>query len=302
MRKIWLFCLLTTILLFLLAGCSCEHQWQDATCTAPKTCTLCQETEGQPLTHSFSAAICEVPETCKYCGITQGEAPDHSWLDATCTTGKECSVCHEFRGKPLGHDWEDPTTELPKICKRCNQRSGSKLVIDPRFSTPNVEHLLGKWQCETVLPGLEGYIDEIPCTLFLEFTGTGDIISSVELHDQIAYMEAVAAFYEDMIYAMLESEGYTRSEADAIFQENTGVSISQYIAAETAGVDLSLLFDYLYVYGVYYANEDGLYVGDNWKSDFTLYDYTYEEDTMQLDVFAWKEDMEIPVWTRMEEA
>ena len=30
---------------------SCEHEWEDATCTQAKTCTLCGETEGEPLGH-----------------------------------------------------------------------------------------------------------------------------------------------------------------------------------------------------------------------------------------------------------
>ena len=32
----------------------CEHDWADATCTAPKTCNLCGETEGDALTHIWT--------------------------------------------------------------------------------------------------------------------------------------------------------------------------------------------------------------------------------------------------------
>ena len=35
-----------------MVGCSCNHQWEAATCQAPKTCTLCQETEGDLLDHT----------------------------------------------------------------------------------------------------------------------------------------------------------------------------------------------------------------------------------------------------------
>ena len=28
-----------------LAACGCKHEWQEATCTTPKTCKLCHATE-----------------------------------------------------------------------------------------------------------------------------------------------------------------------------------------------------------------------------------------------------------------
>ena len=33
-------------------GCGHEHSWTEATCTAPKTCDSCGETEGDVLEHS----------------------------------------------------------------------------------------------------------------------------------------------------------------------------------------------------------------------------------------------------------
>ena len=35
-----------------MTGCGCKHEWVDATCTAPKTCSKCQETEGEALGHT----------------------------------------------------------------------------------------------------------------------------------------------------------------------------------------------------------------------------------------------------------
>jgi len=40
-----------------------EHSWQEATCTAPKTCNLCQTTEGEALPHTFEHHICTVCST-----------------------------------------------------------------------------------------------------------------------------------------------------------------------------------------------------------------------------------------------
>ena len=36
---------------FSMTACGCQHEWQDATCTAPKTCTKCGETEGEAAGH-----------------------------------------------------------------------------------------------------------------------------------------------------------------------------------------------------------------------------------------------------------
>lgn len=49
-EKLRILLLLTcSVLIVLLAGCACEHEWTEATYTEPKTCTKCGETEGEPL-------------------------------------------------------------------------------------------------------------------------------------------------------------------------------------------------------------------------------------------------------------
>lgn len=96
------------LLAFSLTACSCKHEWTEATCTAPKTCSLCQKAEGEPLRHS--------------------------WNDATCTTPKICSSCKETEGKELGHDYKEETTfdyvsavtTTAQICNRCNNKLESK--------------------------------------------------------------------------------------------------------------------------------------------------------------------------------
>ena len=49
MKKILYMVLIVICISTLLTACGCEHQWTDATCSAPKTCTLCGETEGTAL-------------------------------------------------------------------------------------------------------------------------------------------------------------------------------------------------------------------------------------------------------------
>ena len=50
------------------------HTWADATCAAPKTCSVCGETEGDALGHAWIDATYEAPKTCETCGATEGEA------------------------------------------------------------------------------------------------------------------------------------------------------------------------------------------------------------------------------------
>lgn len=93
------------ICLLVLTGCSCEHEWIEATCTEAKVCAKCEEIEG--------------------------EALGHSWVDATCTEAKICSTCGETEGTSLGHnesDWKYEKTSkkyaeitYAKKCDRCGE-------------------------------------------------------------------------------------------------------------------------------------------------------------------------------------
>ena len=140
------------IMAMLLCGCRCDHVWENATCTAPKTCKECGATEGEPSGHKWQDADCTTPKTCTICKKTEGEALGHSWKDATCTTPqlcevcdatgdealghtweeadctnpKTCTVCKESEGKALGHSWEDATCQSPKKCKVCDLTEGEK--------------------------------------------------------------------------------------------------------------------------------------------------------------------------------
>ena len=48
------------------------HTWQDATCTVPKTCSVCSVTEGETAPHTWQEATTEAPKTCSVCQKTEG--------------------------------------------------------------------------------------------------------------------------------------------------------------------------------------------------------------------------------------
>ena len=57
------------------------HDWVEATCTEPKTCSRCGETEGEPLGHNWIEATYETPKTCSRCGATEGEPAQYRFFD-----------------------------------------------------------------------------------------------------------------------------------------------------------------------------------------------------------------------------
>ena len=100
------------------------HTWADATCLAPKTCSTCGDTQGEPLGHSFVAATCLKPKTCSVCSATEGEPLGHSWTAATCIAAEKCTRCYTTQGSALGHTWVAATCSKPKTCSVCNVTSG----------------------------------------------------------------------------------------------------------------------------------------------------------------------------------
>ena len=64
-------------LMLTLASCGCKHEWAEATCTAPKTCTLCGETEGD-LEHLYGEPF-----------------PAYNTLWGTLDNCEQCTLCNE---------------------------------------------------------------------------------------------------------------------------------------------------------------------------------------------------------------
>ena len=127
MKKWFGLVVMVVLMLSLLAGCGCEHEWAEADCDSPKTCNLCGETEGAPLGHSWLAATCAKAKHCEICGTVEGTALEHTWQEATCTAPKTCSVCAATEGEALGHTWTDATCTEPKTCSVCAATEGEAL-------------------------------------------------------------------------------------------------------------------------------------------------------------------------------
>lgn len=128
----WTSRIFITLLIFVAIVCcfaacantnDCQHDWKSATCTKPKTCKLCQATEGSPI--------------------------GHNWVEANCTTPKMCSVCTLLEGSALGHDYNadntctrcgftPPTQEYPFTFKLSTDRSSYVLYSRGTHSDPHL--------------------------------------------------------------------------------------------------------------------------------------------------------------------
>ena len=62
----------------------CGHVWQDATCTLPRTCSVCQTTEGEALGHDWEQPYCVTTKTCTRCSATEEAPAYHDWKGTSC--------------------------------------------------------------------------------------------------------------------------------------------------------------------------------------------------------------------------
>ena len=118
---------------------SCEHSWQDASCTEPKRCSLCSVTEGEAKGHTGGTATCTDKAVCTVCNQAYGSlSASHTFdketvkaealkSEASCTSGavyyKSC-VCGEIStndadtfvsGDPVAHSYTEEVVKAEAL-------------------------------------------------------------------------------------------------------------------------------------------------------------------------------------------
>lgn len=276
---------LAVLVMAMLAGCACEHEWAEADCVTPKTCTKCEETEGSPLGHSWMAATCEKAKTCENCGAVEGEVPGHSWVEATCESPKTCETCGLTEGEAPGHDWVDATTESPKTCTVCSLTEGEPIVTDPRFTTAEAEPYFGTWSMEYPMTaeemGLAGYEGEVIYVLSMTFNndGTMSMDFTVDMESLATLMES---YLIDQFYTQFEAEGYTKEEANAEMEAYYGMSIEEYAAFTAKSLNAS---DFnTRVPMVYYVEDGVMYSGMDWDQEMEVEDCNLNGNVLTISV------------------
>lgn len=216
----------------------CFHNWQEATCVEPETCSVCGRTRGEALGHAWSDPTCTKPQTCERCGETSGDSLGHQideWKttkEATCTSegSREgvCVRCGETQTESIAKkehefgEWETVKAatcaeegESHRVCKQCGLEEKKALEL--------TEHTPGDWKViedfkinkdGSVTPGKRARVCTV-CGKELETEKyTTDLSTSQKNAMRTAqnYLSFMAFSYSGLV-EQLEFEGYSHEDA-----------------------------------------------------------------------------------------
>lgn len=241
-NKKWMCGAATLTICFMLMGCGHEHAWTEATCTEPRTCGECSQTEGEALGHTWVDATCAEPKTCSVCGETEGEALEHTWVDATCSEAKHCSVCGVTEGNALEHTLTEANYQQAATCEVCGETVGEPLQAD--FEKFGIE-------CNAELDTEYPFV--IPCYNTAEYTTEGKItfsdykvFESDDTHEALEGYEwraiSITTIFDDENaynygysgFSPLSDDYY--NSTDEIYNENTDTYTLNYNGTDYADV------------------------------------------------------------------
>ena len=199
----------------------CDHIWNDATCSAPKTCSLCGETEGESLAHteevvagkqaSCTEAGLTEGKKCSVCGeilVAQEEIPalghteevlagkQASCTEAGLTEGKKCSVCGEIlvaqeEIPALGHT-EEVVAGKQASCSEAGLTEGKKCSVCGEILVAQ-EEIPALGHTEEVLAGKQASCSEAGLTEGKKCSVCGEILVAQEEIPLLAHTEEVVA-------------------------------------------------------------------------------------------------------------
>lgn len=255
-RKMIAIMLVIIVLASGLSACGCFHQWEDATCNAPKTCKHCQETLGDRLGHQWSNATCTQNKTCSRCGAVGEEAPGHSWAEAT--------------------------TEAPKTCRICGITEGDRIITDPRFTSAAATPFVGTWKGQLSVPcaelGYTGIQSPLVYNVTLTFGKAGEFTSKVELASGLPMKNEIIRLAAEDLYASYAAFGKDKAAADAAMKDLRGVTVTEYAAYYVQQKNYSYKGTVTsQMTGVYYVEGDNLYIATSWTEAMTQVTHTIEE-------------------------
>lgn len=173
MKKLYL-AALVMVMIFIVTACGHTHAWEEASCTTPKTCSTCGETEG--------------------------EALGHTWVEATCAEPKTCSTCDITEGEPLEHTVENWETTIEPTCTAEGTKSGIciKCKTTMEDSIPKTEHIPGEWVISKDATATSAGERTQSCTLCGEVVNTEEFTLSPE-EIEAQYKESCVTYDYDTI-------------------------------------------------------------------------------------------------------
>ena len=217
--------LITAFLLIFVFNVICFHEWQDATCTSPKTCIKCRQISGEKLGHSWIAATCETPEMCSVCGEIRAEALGHNWAKADCENPKICNTCKKTDGQALGHDWKAATCETPKTCKTCGKTEGTAKGhnwLEATYTSPETCSYCGETRGDVLAdPFVGNWTDDYNPTNCLNISKSGNKYYIDTYSLTVHASGASGVIYGTQFVAYLENGYlYTVDDSDYFYIDN----------------------------------------------------------------------------------
>ncbi|MCD8240213.1 MAG: hypothetical protein LUB58_02305 [Oscillospiraceae bacterium] len=220
-----------------------EHEWIEATCTVPKTCAVCGETEGEALGHSFAAANYQQPAVCTVCGETEGDVlpADFDTCGLRCDAVAGKALTYKTTGEGLsGEVIGTVTFYQPEVLDSCPYFEtpegyvSAKMTISLTFNASDVTAygIAGAWYMEDFY-SVTGRIDSVEKdgagveTFTLNWNG--------EDYTQCHYYEAGTSASQEAgsFYVTIESyycipEGYDGA-VFAVYNANSGWVDGSYV-------------------------------------------------------------------------
>lgn len=205
---------------------ACSHEWVEATCQDPSTCTKCGETKGGISGHKYSEATCEAAPACLTCGIWYGRPLGHDFAAANCEVGKVCRICGVESGQPA-HNYIEATCTEAKTCSKCGETSGKPL--GHQLSTELIAAT-----CTA-----DGY-EKLSCSV-CDYTGIGEVFP-MEAHANLSYV------YNNDATALTDGTATLACPHCDYSVTKTLVGSANIIAEAFAGKKISILGDSISTY------------------------------------------------------
>ena len=194
--------LVAMLLVTLLAGCACKHEWKDANCKEPKTCALCGEAEGEKTTeHKWEDATTEVPKTCSVCGQTEGEKinTDSRFKTASC--------------KALFGTW---TGTMHMTAAEMGLTGDSTIEIQLTYTFSNDGKMTGSMKMEDT----SGYEQLMEDMLYAQFAAQGLNAQQAEAAMQQTYGMSVAEYAAQT--AKTVADTFAATKVDMVYYVENG--------------------------------------------------------------------------------
>lgn len=164
---------------------------------------------------------------------------------------------------------------------------GSLMDNSDKFDADACKDLVGTWVTQIDMADLyfefENLESSCTITVTMILTDKGEMSMTIEVdEDEIRNVMYEVAL--ESVYVSFEEEGLSRAEADAAFEAQMGMTISEYVEAMLAEADVNELLGGMpeAFSGVYYVENGMLCAGDSWNQPLDGVEYTLNGSTLTL--------------------